>query len=68
MNIRKITARIDELANDIQEFDPVIAYALDKISDDLEKIAAAPMNIEELRGNEEAFRRAQSAQRQAGKN
>ena len=55
MDIREITARIDELANDIQKVDPVLAYALDRLSDRLEKSAAGPLNIEEFRKEMQEF-------------
>jgi DNA repair ATPase RecN len=48
MELREITAKIDELANEIQEQDPVLAYALDRVSDDLERMAAGAEWIKEL--------------------
>lgn len=49
MELKQITEQIDKIASDIQEQDPSIALALDRISDQLERLAAAPDQIKELR-------------------
>ena len=49
MRIPDITANLDNLANEIQEENPIVAYAIDRISDSLERIAVAPRWMEKIK-------------------